>query len=79
MSLEFPTNPADGDIYGNYQWDDTAGVWKLLPSPTQILTDLGDVDAATPNNGDIVVYNSASGDWENQAPEVSLGLVIALG
>ncbi len=39
--LEFPDSPTDGEIYGNYQWDDTVGVWKLLPSITPGATDAG--------------------------------------
>ncbi len=31
------------------------------------LNDIGDVSAATPNNGDVIAYNSTSGDWEATA------------
>ena len=34
MALEFPSSPVDGQIYGNYQWNDTDGVWELLPVVT---------------------------------------------
>ena len=30
-ALDFPASPVDGQVYGNYVWDDTIGVWKLLP------------------------------------------------
>ena len=31
------------------------------------LNDVGDVSAAAPSNGDVIKYNSTSGDWENGA------------
>ena len=31
------------------------------------LDDIGDVSAASPNNGDVIAYNSTSGDWEATA------------
>jgi len=34
-ALDFPDNPVDGEVYGNYQWDDAAGVWNLVPSLVQ--------------------------------------------
>lgn len=33
MALQFPASPDDGDIYENYQWNDTDGVWELIPVP----------------------------------------------
>ncbi len=30
-ALNFPPNPVDGEIFGNYRYDDTIGVWRLLP------------------------------------------------
>jgi hypothetical protein len=35
------------------------------------LNDIGDVSAAAPNNGDVIAYNSTSGDWEAAAQSVS--------
>ena len=32
------------------------------------LNDIGDVSAAAPSNGDVIAYNSTSGDWESSAP-----------
>jgi hypothetical protein len=32
-ALNFPSSPANGEIYGNYQWNDSAGVWELLGGP----------------------------------------------
>lgn len=79
MALDFPTNPTDGQIYGNYQYDDANNVWKLLPAPLQQLKNLGDVDVTSPSAGELLAYNAGTNKWENQPPEVSLGLVIALG
>lgn len=39
------------------------------------LNDIGDVSAAAPNNGDVIAYNSTSGDWEAAAQGVSLPIV----
>lgn len=30
MALDFPTSPVDGQIYDNYYWDDSSGVWNSL-------------------------------------------------
>ena len=39
-----------------------------LPSASvAALNDIGDVSAAAPNNGDVIAYNSTSGDWEATA------------
>jgi hypothetical protein len=46
------------------------------------LDDLGDVDAATPSNGQVLTYNNTSGNWEAATPAVAtvtIGLVLALG
>ena len=40
------------------------------------LNDIGDVSAATPNNGDVIAYNSTSGDWEAAAQSVTPPLVL---
>ena len=34
MALDFPTSPTDGQIYGKYYWNNTAGVWQLLSDTT---------------------------------------------
>ncbi len=36
----------------------------LSDLPTIDLDDLGDVDAATPNDGDVLAFNNTSGNWE---------------
>ena len=30
MALNFPDSPTDGQVFNNYYWDDTAGVWRNL-------------------------------------------------
>lgn len=40
-ALNFPPNPVDGEIFGNYRWDDTIGVWRLLPEAVPSPTDAG--------------------------------------
>lgn len=58
-TLEFPATPTDGEIYGNYQWDDTVGVWKLLSEMTPALEDLTDTDITTPTEGDTLIYDGS--------------------
>lgn len=36
-------------------------------TPALALDDLSDVDAPTPSEGDVIAYNSTSGDWEQSA------------
>ena len=66
MALNFPNNPSDGDTYDDFYWDDTAGIWRRQLTVTNV-DDLDDVDATSPNNEDILIYNSVSGDWERGA------------
>lgn len=40
-ALNFPPNPVDGEIFGNYRWDDAIGVWRLLPEATPTPTGVG--------------------------------------
>lgn len=74
MALNFPNSPADGDTYEDFYWDATAGIWRRQLSVTNLsdlntkpINDLDDVDAASPNNDEILIYNSTSGNWENGA------------
>lgn len=64
MALNFPSSPNDGDTYDNFYWDATAGIWRRQLTVTNI-DDLSDVDAGSPNNEDILIYNSTSENWEN--------------
>ena len=47
--------------------------------PSGSISILTDVTVTDPAEGQTLVYNGISGVWENRDPEVSLGLVIALG
>jgi hypothetical protein len=114
-ALDFPSSPSNGDIYNNYVYDATRGVWNVYaqgiaarftvssskPSPatngdawfdttegtTYVYYDDGDsaqwietgnpalgfvdvsnltdVDLTSLADGDILVYNSSTGKWEN--------------
>jgi hypothetical protein len=63
MALNFPNSPTDGQIYENFYWDATAGIWRRQLTVTE-LNDLFDVDAPSPANEDIIIYNNTSGKWE---------------
>jgi hypothetical protein len=46
------------------------------------LDDLGDVDASSPSNGQVLTYNNTSGNWEAATPapaQSPIGLILALG
>ena len=77
-ALNFPSSPSNGDVYNNYTYNGTRGIWELTPDVVEI-NDLSDVNTSSPADGDILRYNSSSGQWEAVESEVSLGLVIALG
>jgi hypothetical protein len=64
-ALDFPDSPTNGQVYENYVYDSTAGVWKRL-TPGGILNGLDDVNITTPADGQALVYNS--GDWVNETP-----------
>lgn len=49
-------------IVGTYSWDPTAAGGCACD-----MNDLGDVDAAAPANGEALIFNNISGNWENQA------------
>jgi len=52
MALDFPSSPTDGQVYGNYVWSASLGVWKAKPSsPTVIVT--SPTAPTAPNPGDI--------------------------
>ena len=60
MALDFPTSPVDGQVYENYQWDDTAGVWNLVPSLVQARYVISDTAPLEPESGD-AWFNSTDG------------------
>jgi hypothetical protein len=65
MALNFPASPSDGDIYENFEWDDTIGAWQVR-SFFQ-LNELQDVTTPSPNEGDLLYYNG--NQWVNASPE----------
>ena len=93
ISATAPSTPQNGDMWFNStdgvtymyyvdgdssQWIEVGGVNGQAPE----LNELSDVTITSPSDGDILVYNGTSGKWESAVfppPEVSLGLVIALG
>ena len=72
-----PTIPA---AQVNSDWDAVSGVAEILNKPTipVNLDDLGDVNAAAPTNGQVLAFNSTSGDWEAITP-ASGGSVLSVG
>ena len=54
MALDFPSNPVDGQIYGNYQWSSSSGAWKGRPQLQQTSTQ-SPTAPTSPNIGDIWV------------------------
>jgi len=90
VSSTAPSNPVTGDAWFDttdgttyvYYYDGDTGQWVETGNPVLSYVNmdgLTDVTAPTPTDGDILVYNGSSGEWENNPQEVSLGLVIALG
>lgn len=52
MPLDFPSNPIDGQISGNYVWSSSSGAWKSIPTSKTVST----ISSAVPTsatNGDI--------------------------
>jgi hypothetical protein len=94
VSATAPTTPQNGDTWFNstdgvtymYYVDTDSSQWievgGLNADAETSLNDFDDVTITSPTDGDILRYNGSSGEWENfvfPEPEVSLGLVIALG
>lgn len=69
----FDTNTAKSYIYYD-------GYWVQIGAYGTVgLDQIDGIDILNPSDGDILVYNASSGNWEVGRQEVSLGLVIALG
>lgn len=52
MALDFPSNPADGEVFGSYIWSASKGVWQAREeSAAPAVT--SPVPPANPSNGDI--------------------------
>lgn len=52
MALDFPSNPIDGQTYGNYQWSSASNAWKSVASVPQIAV-ASSVAPSNPTNGSI--------------------------
>lgn len=66
-ALNFPNSPTNGDIYDDFIWVASKGVWRSLASVGGALEDLTDVDTVPPLvDGDIIAYNSSTTDWDNR-------------
>jgi len=65
MALNFPTSPADGDIYEGFQWDESIGVWQVYSPLT--LNELEDVNTSSPEAGNLLSYNGT--EWVSASPE----------
>lgn len=72
-----PTIPA---AQVNSDWNAVSGVAEILNKPTipVNLDDLGDVNAPSPTNGQVLAFNSTSGDWEAITPAAG-GSVTSVG
>lgn len=59
---------------------DNGATWDDLPSTASVaaLDDIGDVDAATPSDGDVLTYDSATSTWGAAAPSGGSGGMLAL-
>jgi len=70
---------ATGNFKGTFAADDSvilidgvSGKVNLAPNE---LNDIGNVAASSPSNGEVLVYNSSSGNWENGIASVSGDLI----
>jgi len=70
---------ATGNFNGTFAADDSvilidgvSGKVNLAPNE---LNDIGNVAASSPSNGEVLVYNSSSGNWENGIASVSGDLI----
>lgn len=72
-----PTIPA---AQVNSDWNAVSGVAEILNKPTipVNLDDLGDVNVPSPTNGQLLAFNSTSGDWEAITPAAG-GSVTSVG
>jgi len=74
MSLNFPDSPTDGQVYGDYIYDATDGVWNKNPQQLASRFITSTTAPANPNNGDgwldsntgktyVYYYDGSSGQW----------------
>jgi hypothetical protein len=64
-ALNFPSSPTNGQVYENYVYDSTAGVWKRSV-PAGTINSLEDVVISSPADEDILRYDSSEAEWVNQ-------------
>jgi hypothetical protein len=55
MALDFPSSPTNGQVYGDYTYDGTAGVWRATTLQPVVVT-VSDVPPASPKSGDTWLY-----------------------
>jgi len=65
MALNFPNDPVDGEIYEQFYWDATAGIWRNRQIVAE-LDSLSDVEITEPSLNEIIAYDTVSGKWINQ-------------
>ena len=64
--LDFPNTPSNGDLFGQYIYDGTKGVWRLNPeAPSIQLDNIGGVTISSPVDGQALVFDGVSGEWIN--------------
>ena len=79
--LTFPDATSQYTAAVNADWNAVGGLAEILnkpPIPVN-LDDLGDVNAPTPGNGQVLAFNSISGDWEAVTPTTGSGTVTSVG
>ena len=83
MALDFPSSPTDGQIYGKYYWNNTAGVWQLLSdtttfglasnTPTGSYTDGADYEYVSfTASGTLTVTRGGFFDANAETPQVTV-------
>jgi hypothetical protein len=72
-ALNFPAAPSVDDLYtangSTWKWDGTS--WNVVPANV-LLANLGDVSVGGVTDGQALVYNATSGDWESSTPVSAL-------
>lgn len=70
MALNFPAQPADGQVYENFVWNQSVGAWQVRSLFE--LNEITDVNAPAPTAGDLLYYNGE--EWINASPkDVNIG------
>lgn len=78
MALNFPVPTEDGQIYEQFYWDDAAGIWRHRVVTAE-LDDLADVEATSPSDTYILVYNQEQDKWiASEQPPPPLATVFLL-